>query len=367
MTRVIYTYPGLPKGRNPVSKIKPSLAPTSHDVARRAGVSRSIVSGVLNDTMSTMRVSQATRERVLAAAAELRYTPNPAARALRRQRSNIIGFVPRLPRTSPYDQPVPFLLSVHIARAATRYGYHTIEASSEPSASRETGVLVQFLLGQHVDGVITDSPETEREVAQLIEHHLPVVQLIRPQSSIPTPAVMVDPVPGMTAALDHLVAAGHRRIGFVGVEGRHPVDRARLDTFRRVLAGHEIQPERDAVILVDRYDRAEGQRAGQRLVELQSLPTALFVTGDNLAIGTQQVLYERGLRIPDDLSMISYDDVFAGHLVPPLTSVHQPLQSVAEEAIRLLSRTMDGTLTDDHPSPTVLPTRLTIRQSVRRL
>src|SRR5688572_12701723 len=83
--------------------LKTSSSPTSQDVARRAGVSRSIVSGVLNGTMSTMRVSEETRERILKAAQELGYTPNPVARALRRQRSNVLGFVPRVHRYSPYD------------------------------------------------------------------------------------------------------------------------------------------------------------------------------------------------------------------------------------------------------------------------
>lgn len=343
------------------------MPPTSHDVARRAGVSRSIVSGVLNDTMSTMRVSPATRERVLLAARELDYTPNPAARALRRQRSNIFGFVPRLQRTTPYEHPVPFLLSVHIARAAVQQGYHIVETSSESSTSRETGVLVRFLMGQHVDGVIIDSPATEREVSQLVEHRLPVVQLIRPQSLVSTPSVVVDPVPGTTAAVEHLIESGHHRVGFIGLEGAHPVDRARIDTFRSVLAAHGLQPEPDHVIFIDNYELEEGRKAARRFLDLPSRPTAIFSAGDNLAVGALQVFYAQGIRIPEDLSMISYDDVFAEHLVPPLTSVHQPLQTVAEQAIHLLSDAVDTPAHGRQSSQVVLPTSLTIRDSVRWL
>jgi LacI family transcriptional regulator len=317
--------------------------------------------------MSTMRVSPATRARVLQAARELDYTPNPAARALRRQRSNVFGFVPRLQRTTPYEHPVPFLLSVHIARAAVRHGYHIVETSSEPSTSRETGVLVRFLMGQHVDGVIIDSPATEREVAQLVEHRLPVVQLIRPQSSLQTPSVVVDPVPGTTAAVEHLIEAGHRRIGFIGLEGAHPVDRARIDTFRSVLAAHGLGPEPDHTIFIDHYDLEEGRKAARRLLDLPSRPTALFVAGDNLAVGALQIFYAHHVRIPEDLSMISYDDVFAGSLAPPLTSVHQPLETVAEQAIQLLSDALDAPAQSRQSSQVVLPTILVKRGSVQRM
>jgi LacI family transcriptional regulator len=348
--------------------LKASSSPTSLDVAKLAGVSRSIVSGVLNGSLSTMRVSDETRARILTAAAELGYTPNPAARALRRQRSNVLGFVPRSDRITPYASPVPFLLTVHLAQSGIQHGYHFVEASTESTSRHEKDDLVQFLLGRHVDGVVLDSPESAAEVARLIDRRLPVVQMIRPQHAVLTPSVMVDAVPGTTEAIEHLIEMGHRHIGFIGTSGQHPVDRSRLDTFRRVLIGAGITPREEWIALVENYNPEHGRSAMQRLLATAIQPTALFVTGDNLAVGVLQHLYDRQIRVPDELSVISYDDIFAGHLIPPLTSVNQPLQEAANRAVELLAHEIE-TPADDRADPVTirLPTRLVTRGSVRRI
>lgn len=348
--------------------MKTSFSPTSLDVARKAGVSRSIVSGVLNGAMSTMRVSPETRERILDAARELGYTPNPVARALRRQRSNVLGFVPRPHRITPYDSPVPFLLTVHLAHACIRHGYHIVEASTESTNRRGEDDLVQFLLGRHVDGVVLDSPSSAQDVAHLLDRRLPVVQMIRPQHDVMTPSVMVDAVPGTTEAIEYLVEMGHRNIGFIGTSGQHPVDRLRLEAFERVLADHGLHQRPEWVILEKAYSAANGFSAAQALLEAGELPTALFVTGDNLAMGVLQLLYERNIRVPGRLSVISYDDIFAGHLVPPLTSVNQPLSDAADRAIALLAAEIDSPSDQrDSPPSVVLSSHLVRRASVRRL
>jgi DNA-binding LacI/PurR family transcriptional regulator len=348
--------------------LKTSSSPTSQDVARLAGVSRSIVSGVLNGTMSTMRVSEETRERILKAAQELGYTPNPVARALRRQRSNVLGFVPRVHRYSPYDQPVPFLISSHLAKAALRHGYHVVEASSESPTRRESDELVRFLIDRHVDGIVLDSPDTAGEVARIIDRHLPVVQMIRPQVSVLTPSVMVDAVPGITEAIKHFVEMGHRDIAFIGTRGQHPVDRGRLEIFRDGLASRGLELRPQWTVLANSYDIVQGHAAAERLLKVDPYPSAIFITGDNLAVGVLQLLYERGIRVPDDLSIISYDDIFAGHLAPPLTSVSQPLEDVADQAVALLAQAIDAVRRDEEePKRVVLPTRLVTRGSVRRL
>ena len=315
-----------------------------------------------------MRVSQETRERILDAARELGYTPNPVARALRRQRSNVLGFVPRSDRITPYDSPVPFLLTVHLAHACIRHGYHIVEASTESTSRHGEDDLVQFLLGRHVDGVVLDSPDSAQEVARLIDHRLPVVQMIRPQHAIKTPSVMVDAVPGTTEAIEHLVEMGHRHIAFIGTSGQHPVDRLRLEAFEHVLETHGLRRREEWVVLESTYSAANGYAAANRLIETPERPTALFVTGDNLAVGVLQHLYERNIRVPEHLSVISYDDIFAGHLVPPLTSVNQPLNDAADRAIELLAADIE-TPPGQHEQPqsVVLSTHLVTRASVRRL
>lgn len=344
--------------------VKSTSAPTSLDVARRAGVSRSIVSGVLNGSLSTMRVSADTRERILAAAAELGYTPNPAARALRHQRSNVLGFVPRADRVTPYDSPVPFFLTVQLARAGIQRGYHVLEASTESISRHGTDDLVKFLLARHVDGVVLDSPESAEEVARLVDRRIPVVQMIRPQEVIRTPTVSVDAAPGTHDAISHLIDLGHRRIGFIGTGGQHRVDRTRLDTYLQVLRAHQIHPQEDWVELVSTYNPTQGATAAQRMFASSNRPTALFIAGDNLALGALQHFYALGIRIPDDLSVISYDDIFAAHLIPPLTSVHQPLEEAAERAIDLLIGRIERTDLSLADLDTLLPTQLVHRGSV---
>lgn len=339
-------------------------AATSNDVARQAGVSRATVSVVLNGAESNIRVSEKTRQRVLAAATELGYSPHPLAQGLRRQRSGVIGFVPRSSRTSPYEHPVPYLLSVQIAQAAMRRGYHIVEASAETALSRESDELARFLLGRRVDSVIFGGPETAREVRHFVDRGLPVVQLIRPQPTAATATVTVDASPGIAAAIDHLVGERHCRIAFLGHGGSHPIDRARLDCFLATLARHRLAAPDEWVQLVSDYSIEEGYAATRALLALPDRPTALFAAGDNLAVGGLQALYEARLRVPDDLSLISYDDIFAAHLPPPLTSVAQPLAEVAERAIALITEQLDGA--DDvagEPAHIVLPTHLTVRGS----
>lgn len=345
-----------------------SSTPTSLDVAKRAGVSRSIVSGVLNGTMSTMRVSEETRARILEAARELGYTPNPVAQALRRQRSNVICYVPRSGGRNPYDAPVPFLLSRHLARASATHGYHIVEAPLRLEERADSDTLLRFLVGRHVDGVVLDSPHTADEVTRIVDRGMPMVQMIRPQSSVHTPTVGIDPSPGITEAIDHLVDSGHSRIAFIGKEGGHPVDRDRLDAFRRAMAARGIPVDESRVMLMETYHPSQGLSAVERIMAQESPPTAMFIAGDNLASGALQHFYRRGIRIPDDISVVSYDDLFAGYLVPPLTSVSQPLDTAAERAVALLIDQITAPSSTQRAGETVLlPSRLTRRESVRSL
>lgn len=340
-------------------------APTGEDVARHAGVSRMTVSAVLNGARGNVRVSGETRERVLAAAAALGYSPHPAARALRRQQSQSIGFIPRSNRGTPDEQPVAYSLSVQVARAAIRLGYHVIEASAEPAASRTSDELVRFLLKWRVDGVIVDSPDSDGEVQRLVDHGLPVVQLMRPRFSVATATITVDAAEGIAAAVDHLVAQGHREIAFLGSRPDHAVDRSRLDAFIAALAAHRIDVAPSYVQLGDRASIiGDGYTLTGALLRLPLRPTAILASGDNLALGTLRALHEARVRVPDEMSLISYDDALAAHLYPPLTSVGQPFHEVAERATGLIVDRLEPSAGPGAgPVHLTLPTKLTIRSS----
>jgi DNA-binding LacI/PurR family transcriptional regulator len=337
---------------------------TSYDVAKLAGVSRAAVSVVLNGARSNIQVSAETRQRIVDAARQLDYLPHPSAQALRRQRSLTLGFVPRAFRRTPYDHPVPYLLGIHIARAAMRHGYHVIEASTETDVRWAEGELFRFLAGRRVDGVIFDWPGQASELQAFLDHDIPVVQVIRPLPGVATPAVMVDAAPGISAALEHLIALGHRQLAFVGHSSSHPVDRARLEAFQTTLARHGLAPEDGWIQLVDDYTVRHGYVATRALLQCPRLPTALFAMGDNLALGALQALHEAHLHVPEDLSLVSYDDVFAAYLPPPLTSVVQPLEEVAEQAVTaLLARIAAPEIVAPEPATIVLPSQLTVRGS----
>lgn len=337
---------------------------TSVDVARLARVSQATVSMVFNGRAGRSRVSGATRERVLQAAATLGYSPHPLAQALRKGRSDIIAFVPRVHRTRPTEFPVPFQLSLHLARAALHHGYHVIEVGAEDDSVLADRALAPFLRSRRVDGVIFDGPDNAQAVEDVVACGLPVVQVIRPQLAVATAMITVDPVPGITAAIDHLVALGHRRIAFLGRGGPYPIDRARLEGFRAALAQHGITPAPPDVLLIANYAVEPAYREMRDLLARPPHPTAVFAAGDNMALGVLRALYDARLRVPDDVSLVSYDDVFAGDLYPPLASVVQPLTEVGERAIVLLTELLDtATRPAPQPSSLMLPTSFIARLS----
>lgn len=339
-------------------------AVTSSDVARHAGVSQATVSVVLNNARSTIRVSDTTRQRIIAAAVELGYTPHHAAQALRRQRSGIIGFVPRIYRQTPYERPIPYLLSVEIARAAMQRGYHVIEVNTESGDARAGDELIAFLLGQRVDGVIFDAPGTAAEVERFTARGIPVVQLLRPQPAPQASTITVDASVGIGGAVDHLVALGHARIAVIGSDAANAVDRARLAAYQSALARHAL-PMPDAYRQLD-TDRSlsTGYRATTAFLALPAPPTALIVMGDSLALGALRALYEHHMRVPDAMSIVSYDDAFAAFLYPPLTSVVQPVRDVADYAIRLLAERIEAPdAAPRAPTHAVLQTGLVVRAS----
>ncbi|WP_083815002.1 substrate-binding domain-containing protein [Ktedonobacter racemifer] len=336
---------------------------TSNDVARRAGVSRAAVSVVLNGARSNIRVSAETRQRILTAASELGYSPDLAAQSLRRGRSRVIGYVRRSFNGVLYEQPVPYHLGASITRAAQNNGYHVIEVSAEGYTFHHRKELLQHLLGYRVDGVIFDWPGSVSDAQQFVDEGLPIVQLIRPQLEVYTSSVTVDSSQGINEAIHHLVSQGHQRIAFLGNGGSHPVDRMRLNNFRRALEHRKVAVCDEYLRLGSVYSLEEGYRFTQDLLSLEIPPTALFVASDIQALGVLRALYQAGVRVPEDLSVISYDDTFAAYLYPPLTSVSQPLEEVAERAVALIIEEIEATHTIQEKVQIVLPTRLTIRAS----
>lgn len=336
---------------------------TSNDVARRAGVSRAAVSVVLNGSRSNVRVSEETRQRILSAATELGYSPDLAAQSLRRGQSRIIGYVRRSFSNVLYEQPIPYQIGASLTRAARNKGYHTIEVSADTHILQDRKELLQLLLSHRVDGVIFDWPGNESEVQQFVDEGLPVIQLLRPQFSVKTPCITVDSSQGISEALDYLVGQGHHQIAFIGGGRSHPVDASRLDNFMQAIRRHGLVVPEEYLQPGTTYSLAEGYQLTQALLALPTPPTALFVASDILALGVLRALYQANLRVPEEMSVISYDDTLAMYLYPPLTSVSQPLEEVAERAISLMVTHIESTREGQDAIHVALPTHLTIRES----
>ncbi len=251
-------------------------------------------------------------------------------------------------------------------RAAVSRGYQVIEINSAEHPPAEREETLRLLLNRRVDGVILGWPRSDLEVRRILDHGLPAVQVMKPRLAEGSSTITVDSSPGIDAAVNHLVALGHERIAYLGNNDPHPIEYARLDRFVTSLERHGIQACEEYVKLGD-LSLAESRELTHALLSLPEPPTAMLMV-DSSVLGGLRALYERRLRLPDDVNVVSTDDMLASHLYPPLTSIVQPLKEVAESAVTLIEERVSGLKDDDEePSHIVLPTHMEVRSSTNEL
>lgn len=331
--------------------------PTLESVAALAGVSRATASRVLN---GSEQVSERSRTAVLDAASQLSYVPNAAARSLVRRRSDSIAFV--VSETEERFFSDPFF-------AAVLRGVHTVVAArglqlvfTVSSCDEDRDKLVRFAASGHVDGAILVSVHGEDPLPDRLRGHgVPVVLSGRPYAG-PDEALFVDAdnVGGARQAATVLVERGCRRIGTIAGPGDMVAAQDRLQGFREVLS--EAGQADDSALRVRADFTVDGGRAAMDVL-LQRTPDldGVFAANDLMAVGAVQALVDRGLRIPDDVAVVGYDDVaVAAAANPPLTTVRQPMEHMGREMARLLLEVVDGGAAD---GPVVLPTSLVRRVS----
>lgn len=338
--------------------------PNLKEFAASLGISVSTVSRVLSGQAEQNRIAPATRERVLAAASRLGVMVDQSARGLRLRQTLTIGLL--IP-----DIANPFFASLACAveRAARAAGYTVLLCDSQESTGieRET---VDLLHSRRVDGLIlAPVGETHRHLLSLQQAGIPVVLADRVFPQWEVPSVVADSYGGARMAVDHLVAHGHRRIGCVQGLAASYSNTERLRGFKAGLKAAGIRF--DAGLLRGTDFTAEGgyQAALELCRNPQTRPTALFTLGSLLALGALRAIHECGLTVPQQVSVISFDEQpWAEFLSPSLTTIAQPVERIANEAFaRLLeimrpdggSKTAAGVLT--------LPVRLISRESVRAL
>ena len=329
--------------------------PTINDVARIAGVSKKTVSRVINRSAS---LNADTRRRVEEVIASLGYVPNPQARALALRRNFLVGLV----HDNPNAQTV-----MNVQRGMLEALYQTeFELVVRPVTRGSTTMLDdlrQFLERQRPYGVVIMPPVSENDrVAQLCADI--GCRYVRMGSALldgPEHMVASNDREAVRDAIDHLIAAGHRRIGLVGGPQGFRSATERHAGFEDALAGAGIALPRSLVADGD-YTFESGLAAADRLLDLMPRPSAIFCCNDEMAAGVMQAARMRGLDIPRDLSIIGFDDTpIAAHLWPPLTTVRWPSIAMAKSAALKLIGDGDGAVVEE---PTLFVSALIRRASV---
>ncbi|QOR72901.1 LacI family DNA-binding transcriptional regulator [Ruania alkalisoli] len=335
---------------------EPNHRPTSRDVARLAGVSVSTVSNVLN---RPDLVTDGTRERVEHAMHELRFVRNRSARELRMGKGRTIGLL-------VYDISGPY--SIAVARAAERHlteaGYMVMLCSSDGQPDRERRQLLE--LEEHgVSGIVIGPTSHDlATVDEIRERGTPVVLLDRASPDGEHCSVAVDDVKGAEQAGRHLLALGHRRIGLVN----GPHDRRQCHDRRRGLhqAVEEAGLKVDATVVevvVPEPDAAAGEASVGEVMKGRRPPTAVMCINDRLALGVLRGLQERGIRSPEDVAVVGYDDLeFAAMLSPRLTSIRRPKEEYGRRVAELLLDEIENATTHVHQQM-VFQTGLAVRES----
>jgi LacI family transcriptional regulator len=323
-------------------------------VARRAGVSVATVSRVVNDRPD---VAPETREAVMEHVRALSFSTNRSARGLSRGRTGLIGFT------------IPFVLGDYyswILSGATE-ALHEQEMRAVLCPTRHEhdreAALVERLLRGTTDGAILVLPsESADELRELQTLGFPFVVIDAPMPlDERIPAVSATHAAGARAATDHLLSLGHRRIAIIAGRQGWVASEERVNGYQAALAGAGVLPS-PALVSRGNFEMADGYTAAKQLLELDDPPTAIFASNDNMAIGAMRAATERGVRVPEDLSVVGFDDSELARIVTPaLTTVRQPLEEMGRMAVSLLSRLIDGQRVET--LRVELATRLVVRQS----
>lgn len=298
-------------------------------MAARAQVSAATVTRVINHSGY---VSERARKAVERAIDELGYIPNRMASALKGKESGVIGIV------NPPLETNPFFVNLHVAldRAASPFGYRMLSMVTSGDPKDETRLLNE-LMSHKVDGIffIGDTAVSQETIQSITLRGIPVVMLERPRDIPSVDKVFVNAKNGSVAAAEHLLAMGHTRIAYIGVKLHHAVEVGRYEGFRHTLEQNDVHLSGEMTVFTDDYTIAFGKEAMYHLFSRPEYPTAVFLASDILALGALQYLYDAHLRVPDDVSIVGYDDTLASISSPPISSVALPIHEMARTAVAL--------------------------------
>ncbi|MCQ8769558.1 LacI family DNA-binding transcriptional regulator [Streptomyces telluris] len=321
------------------------------DVAERAGVSVATVSRVLNGRSPVAE----TRERVLAAVAELGYRPDVVARALRTARTRTLGLV-----ISDLRNPFFTELADAVEQEARRLGYSLIIGNAGESPEQQDD-HIRTLLDRRIDGLLVSSAGTgSAMLGEAVAAGTPLVLLDREVPGVAAPCVRAEGRAALTELAAHLAALGRRRPAVIVAPAGTPVGDERLESFRTALAAHGVPLPAERIGASPDLRPEGGRQVMRRLLDLAEPPDAVLATDNLMALGALDEVRARGLRVPSDVALVAFDDVaWFAHLDPPLTAVAQPTRELGRAAVHTLLARIEG-----REAPSVLlPAHLVRRRS----
>jgi LacI family repressor for deo operon, udp, cdd, tsx, nupC, and nupG len=322
---------------------------TIKQVAERANVSIATISRALQNPAV---VAPETRDRVMAAVAELNYVPNVQARSLRTSRSRVIlALVPDI--TNPFFGEI----IRGIERGAFETGYSVLLGDTQHDEAREASYASMIASGQ-VDGLLTMMPH----VPELYyRQRFPIVTVCEYVADSSISRVRTDNPAGIALAVRHLAELGHRQIAYIGGRPDQPISDEREQGFRSTMRqlGLPVSP---ALMAVGNFTAESGARAAKELLDGGEPFTAICCASDETAVGAMQTLRNHGLKVPNDVSVVGFDDIpLSQYLDPPLTTVRQPTDRLGFEAVSILLEQLRNPKFE--PRMLVLPTEMMVRGS----
>lgn len=324
---------------------------TARDVADEAAVSLATVSLVLNGKGG---VSGDTRQRVLAAIERLGYQ--------RRGQRSVIGvLIERLP-VPAFGDPFVGSMVQGVELEAKRHGYHVLLASIEPGAVQAPAMVTE----QQVSGLVVlgGGDISDRYIRSLVSTGLPLVLADNTVDGEAIPCVLADNVTGAYLATNHLIELGHERIALLEGPHKYKTLSERKEGFLRALDHADRTPDPGLFVKPLHMSPRKGYRETQALLALprRLWPTAIFAISDKTALGALDALKDAGLRVPDDMALVGFDDIGdSAHVTPALTTVRVPMEQMGEVAVRRLIELIDGL--DGPAMKVVLYTELIVRES----
>ncbi len=327
---------------------------TIRDVAQRAGVAPITVSRVLNNSGYFRPEIKA---RVEAAAGELHYVPNQLARSLRSNRTHMLALI-----VSDVTNPFWTTVARGVEDAASEQGYTVILGNTDENEEKQAAYL-SVLLRKRVDGVLLVPARSTSEPVKMIQKQgVQVVVLDRAVPGAEVDIVRCSSLDGSHKLIGHLLGQGHRRIAVLAGPKTVSVSHERLAGYKRAFAEARVSTD-DALIFHGEFTIESGQQMMNRVIESGVQPSAIFAMNNFIAIGVLKALHKLSLRVPEDISLVSFDDLPTSLVVDPfLTVVAQPAYEIGQRATQLLLQRIadpDGLLFQE----VILPTELIIRRS----